>query len=303
MTLLAIAALFALSRAELVERFKAPVITQSDGLVKVYANCPEDMRREYQSPMASFAADTVKTLQRGFSSKPVRFAAPGIAIHVGDVRTNDTSVVAHAATNGGSVVTHIYVRAPGSADLARLRLEVVKAYCRCVRREELSDDEAIAAYRAGDPAMRIEDERWRLEEWLATGRGVKDDEDGLRLIRKVVEPGVASRRDVLVFASRLYLYPPLYGQRFVGKYDCISFRDAVRLAPFAPVVRILALRKASEIPAYGGGRGDDMTAAASAYTRFLLALAGGESGEDDLVKLLDDADTLLNVAYEKSRPM
>ena len=68
-------------------------------------------------------------------------------------------------------------------------------------------------------------------------------------------------------------------------------------------MRVLALRKASEITAYGGGRGDDMTAAASAYTRFLLALADGESGEDDLMKLLDDADALLNVAYEKSRQM
>ena len=303
MTLLAAAALLALSRAELIERFKAPVITQSDGLIKVYANCPEDMRREYQSPIARFAADTVKTLQHGGAAKSARSATPGIAIHVGGVRTNDSSVVARAATNGANVVTHIYVRAPGSADLARLRLEVIKAYCRCVRREELSDDEAVAAYRACDPAMRIEDERWRLEEWLATGRGVKDDEDGLNLMRKVIEPGVASRRDVLVFASRLYLYPPLYDQRFAGKYDCISFRSAARLAQCAPIVRVLALRKASEITAYGGGRGDDMTAAASAYTRFLLALADGESGEDDLMKLLDDADALLNVAYEKSRQM
>ena len=35
MTVLAIAALLAISRAELIERFKAPVITQADGLVKV----------------------------------------------------------------------------------------------------------------------------------------------------------------------------------------------------------------------------------------------------------------------------
>ena len=40
-------ALLALTRAEILERFKAPVVTQSDGLVKVYANCPEDMRREF----------------------------------------------------------------------------------------------------------------------------------------------------------------------------------------------------------------------------------------------------------------
>lgn len=303
MTLLAIAALLALSRAELIERFKAPVITQADGLVKVYADCPEDMRREFQSPIASFAAETVKTLFRGFSIPPTRFASPGIAIHVGDVRTNDSSVVVHATTNGAKVVTRIYVRAPGSTDLARLRLEIVKAFCRCVRGEELSDEDAVSAYRAGDPAMRVEDERWKLEEWLETGRGSKDDEENLKLMRKIIEPGVASRRDVLIFASRLYLYPPVYDLRFAGRYDGITFRDAIRLAPYLPAIRILALRKASWIPACGGGRGEDMTAAALAYTRFLLELAKGECDESGLIRMLDDADTLLNIAYEKSRPM
>ena len=303
MTVLAIAALLAISRAELIERFKAPVITQADGLVKVYADCPEDMRREFQSPIASFAAETVKTMYRSYSTRPTRFASPGIAIHVGNVRTNDSTVVAHATTNGAKVVTRIYVRAPGSADLARLRLEIVKAFCRCARGEELSDEEAVSAYRAGDPSMRVEDERWKLEEWLATGRGANDDEENLKLMRKIIEPGVASRRDVLIFASRLYLYPPLYDLRFAGRYDGITFRDAVRLAPYIPAIRMLALRKASWISACGGGRGDAMTAAASAYTHFLLALAKGEADEAELLRLLDDADTLLNVAYEKSRPL
>ena len=301
MSFLAVAVLLALSRAELVARFKAPVITQADGLVKVYADCPEDMRREFQSPIARFAAETVKTLRRGFSTPAVRVAKAGIVIHVGDVRTNDQTVVAHARTNGADVVTRIYVRAPASADLGCLRLEIVKAFCRCMRREELSDDAAIAAYRAGNPAMRVEDERWRLEEWLATGGGVKDDEDGLKLMRKIIEPGVASRRDVLIFASRLFFYPPLYSQRFAGRYDCISFRDSVRLVNHVPALRMLALRKASWIPACGGGRSDGLTAAASAYTRFLLELAKGESGENELFQLLDDADMLLNIAYEKSR--
>ena len=52
----------ALTRAEILERFRAPVVTQADGLVKVYADCPDDMRREYQGPIGSFAAETVKTL-------------------------------------------------------------------------------------------------------------------------------------------------------------------------------------------------------------------------------------------------
>ena len=55
--LLAVIALLALTRAELVARMKAPVLTMTEGLVKVYADCPEDMRRDYQMPVARFAAD------------------------------------------------------------------------------------------------------------------------------------------------------------------------------------------------------------------------------------------------------
>ena len=70
MLVLTTALLLALSRAEIIERFKAPVVTQSDGLVKVYANCPEDMRREFQTPIARFAADTVQMLYQGLAKKP-----------------------------------------------------------------------------------------------------------------------------------------------------------------------------------------------------------------------------------------
>ena len=55
--LLAVIALLALTRAELVARMKAPVLTMTEGLVKVYADCPEDMRRDYQMPVARFAAE------------------------------------------------------------------------------------------------------------------------------------------------------------------------------------------------------------------------------------------------------
>ena len=67
-------ALLALTRAEIIERFKAPVVTQADGLVRVFADCPEDMRREFQSPIARFAADTVQTLYQGLAKKPVRMS-------------------------------------------------------------------------------------------------------------------------------------------------------------------------------------------------------------------------------------
>ena len=47
--LFAVIAMLALTRAELVARMKAPVLTMSEGLVQVYADCPEDMRIEYQT--------------------------------------------------------------------------------------------------------------------------------------------------------------------------------------------------------------------------------------------------------------
>ena len=290
----------ALTRTEMLERFRAPVITQADGLVRVFSDCPEDMRREYQMPVARFAADTVRNLYRGVSAKPVKFKRTGIAIYVGEGRTNDPTVVARAFTNGSEVVTRIYLRAPGFADLARLRAEVAKGFFRSVKGVEVSDEDAVAAYRAGDPALRVEDERMRLERWLATGKGVESDEEGLKLMRKVIQPGVASRRDVLTFASRLYFYPPQYDLLFAGRYDCLSFADAIRLAPTVPALRALARRKAMEVTAYGGGRGDALTTAAVAYSLFLIELSKGEKDEADLRSLLDIADTLLNVAYEKS---
>ena len=299
MSALAAILVLALSRAELLERFRAPVVTQADGLVRVFADCPEDMRREYQMPVARFAADTVKNLYGGLSTRPLKFRRTGIAIYVGEGRTNDPTVVARAFTNGSEVVTRIYLRSPGFSDLGRLRAEVAKGFFRSVKGVEVSDEAAVAAYRAGDPALRVEDERMRLEEWLATGKGVESDEEGLRLMRKVIQPGVASRRDVLTFASRLYFYPPQYDLLFAGRYDCLSFADAIRLAPSVPALRALARRKAMEVTAYGGGRGDALTTAATAYAIFLIELSKGEKGEGDLRSLLDIADALLNVAYEK----
>ena len=295
---LATIALMALTRAEIIERFKAPVITQADGLVQVFANCPEDMRREYQSPIARFVTDTVQALYGGVRKRPIRFRKPGIVIHVGDVRTNLTEVVARVATNDSRVVSRIYVKSPGSADLERLRTEVIKAFYRCVEGAELSDAEAVLAYRHAVPALRIADERRQLELWLQGKGEIKDDEEGLRLMRKVIAPGQASRRDVLIFASRLYLYPPWNDMRFAGRFDCLSFREALACAKVDPFVRIVAAVKSKELPVFGGGRSEELAAAAVAYRAYLLALARGEANEDVLTKLLDDADEKLNVAFE-----
>ena len=298
--LLSTVLVMALTRAEILERFRAPVVTQADGLVKVYADCPDDMRRDYQGPIGSFAAETVKTLYQGLAKKPVRFANPGIVIHIGDVRTNVTAVTAAVSTNQNRVVSRIRVVAPGYADLYRLRLEIVRAFFRSVENREVTEREAVAAYRRGNPALRVQDERMKLEDWLA-GRGTRDDEEGLRLMRRVFEPGKSSPRDVLIFASRLYLYPPQYDIRFLGRFDRLSFREAVKLARTDPLVRVVAYQKSFDMPVFGGGKSPELASAANAYREFLLALAKGEADEKNLLDLLDAADELLNVAFEKSR--
>ncbi len=290
--------LLALTRAEIIERMRAPVVTQAEGMVQVYAACPEDMRREYQSPVARFAAETVKTLSTGLSIKMERRRQPGIVVHIGDVRTNVTDVIARAVTNDTRVFTRIKVRAPAYADLERFRLEVVKAFFRCVRSQEISDDEARRAYRSADPVLRIEDERLALEDWFCRGRG--SDEEGFRLMRKILKPGFASRRDVLLFASRLYLYPPQYDLRFADGSDTLSFRDAVPLARRDPLVRLVAAVHANTLPVFGGGRGRQLADAAEAYRIFLLELAGGKSDDARLLDILDEADIRLNIAYEKA---
>ena len=68
--------LLALTRAEVLERFKAAPITKVDGLVRVVADCPADMRREFQEPVASFVADVCRTLYRAASSSTSATCAP-----------------------------------------------------------------------------------------------------------------------------------------------------------------------------------------------------------------------------------
>jgi len=296
--------LFALTRAEIVQRMRAPVITQAEGLVRVYADCPEDVRREFQHPIASFAAETAAAMYRGFSMKPLRFTSPGVIVHIGDVRTNDTRVLSKVSKSEGQTVTRIYVKNPATADIVRFRMELVKAFMRSVKGEEVSDADAVVAYRRTDPRMRIADDRERLERWLAGAPGFdgkpEKDEDMITMMRKVLEPGRASRRDVLTFASRLFLYPRSFDEKFAGRYDVLSFRDAVKFAKADPRVRFIALFKADEMPIFGGGRGEELAAAADRYAAFLRELAKGERSEEAMLKMLDDADAALSAALEKA---
>ena len=61
--------LVALTRAEIIDRFKAAPVTQLDGLVQVYGDCPADMRRDFQLPVASFASGICRKLYAAENKK------------------------------------------------------------------------------------------------------------------------------------------------------------------------------------------------------------------------------------------
>jgi len=293
----------ALTRAEIIARMKAPVVTQCEGLVQVYADCSEDLRREYQMPIASFAAETVKTLNQGLSVKPKRYRDARIIVHVGDARTNDASVVSRTVTNGTKVVSRIYLRSPGYSDLSRFRLEIVKAFGRTVLGEEIDDAAALATYRKADPRFRVSDEHSRLMGWLAgtmPSPTPEDDEENLSRMRRVIEPGVSTRADVMVFASRLFLYPAAFDAPFCGKFGCLSFREAIACAKADPFVRLAAIRKSGLVIVYGGGRSEQLSEASKLYFEFLLELAKKDAEEENLLELIEKADNKLNEALEQA---
>ena len=122
-------------------------------------------------------------------------------------------------------------------------------------------------------------------------------------MRKILKPGFASRRDVLFFASRLYLYPPQFDLKFANGSDTLSFRDAIALAHHDPLVRLVASIRANSLLIFAGGRGQALASAAEAYRAFLLELAKGKADDALLLDILDEADIRLNMAYEKSEPV
>jgi hypothetical protein len=302
MTILTAVFLCALTRAELIERFRAPVVTKVDGLVRVYANCPADMRRDYQLPVAGFVADVCRALAPARRKNMRKFAEPGIVVYIGDERTNRTDVIVREGVrDDGSRVTRIYLPAPGFADREKLRLAAGRAFFRAVTGETFDEPAVRRALRDTDPLLRAADDRrdlvrWREEGVYTEGRG---DEDYLKLQRKVLTPGRAAPEDVAVFASRLYLYPPYFCLPFAGVHDRCTFDEAIALAHRDAIVRYAALRKMMELSLFGGGRGERMTAAVDAYVAFLRALALGQATDAELTALLADADGKLKGVLEK----
>lgn len=294
--------MLALTRAEIIERVRAAPITKVNGLVQVVASCPKDMREEYQLPVAAFVAGVCKSLYTGLGERERRFDEPGIVIVLGDERTNRTDVIVRRLTRpDGSAVTKILLPAPGFADVEKVRLETVRAFCRAVKGSEIDVGSAVRLLRETDPGLRIEDLYAELAAWRRGEDGAKDDERLLKLARSVIAPGIAREADVLHFASRLFLYPEVYAAPFDGVLTSCSFREAIPLARRDPRIRFLALAKSPQLVAFGGGRGDELLAAADAYSEFLRELAVYRKSEAELGELLDAADAKLNAALEAAR--
>lgn len=296
MTTLAAILLFALTRAEIIERFRTPPVTHLEGLVQVFADCPVDMRREYQSPVASYVSDVCQTLYTSRMIKPRRFSEPGIVVHIGSVRTNVTDVISELDSRpDGTRFIRIRLPSPGYADMEALRIATARGFFLALEGEEIDEKTAVARLRDADPVLRIEDERAELARWRERGEFAdgRDDEYYLMQLRKVLAPGEASREDVLTFASRLRLYPTYFGLPFCGQYDSLSFDEAIELSKTDILVRLAAVRKVTELILYGGGRGDKMTEAVQAYGFFLTEVAKGEKSVDELRKMLAEAERKL----------
>lgn len=291
-----------LTRAELIERMRTPPMTRSQGLVQVYANCPGDMRDEFHGPVARFVSKTCDDLYSSTTNEPSRFASAGIAVFIGDGRTNDASVVSRAfKRDDGSFCTRIYLPSPGYSDIAKLRTAVARAFVLAVEKREIGEKEALALLRDLDPQTRINRKYEEIERWIKGEKTESDDEEIMKLMRSVIQPGVARQSDILRFASRLYLHAPFFNYPLAGKYRSCTFRQAVGIMKDDPTVRFVAYKKAPLLIAYGGGRGKELSDAASAYSQFLFELAKAEKSGEELLDLLDDADIKLNVALEEAR--
>lgn len=301
MTLSAAMLAAALSRAEIIERFKAPALVNTGGLVEVIADCPRDMRDEFQGPVATRAGALCSRLYAYAGEKKRNYPSPLIIIVVGDSRENDSSVSARECLGAdGSPATRIRIPAPASADLGTLDAEIAKAFFRIVKGKTIDDETARLAVVESDPEARIIAAYADLAAWRGGAAVRGGDERMLKVARSVLRPGRAAPEDVLHFASRLFLYPPGYDLPFRGGMTHCGFRDAARLARNDPLLRLAAFAKASQIVLFGGGRGETLASAADAYSKFLFALASGKKSEGELLEMLEEADLKLNMAMEEA---
>jgi len=283
----------ALTREEIIERFRASPVVQVEGLVQVIPDCSAEMRRKYQLLVAGRAAGACRALYASEMKKPQRFAEPGIVIHIGDSTNRITNVVVRVQERGdGTRYTRIGLPAPGHSDQRALAVAIAQAYFLSVHGKTVDGDQAWRALMSSDPELRVAEACGKLADWSQRGVYAEgmDDEDYLKLSRKVLMPGRLTKHELSNFASRLCLYPLLYDAPFAGKYTSIDFETAVKLRKKDLTVRFAAFVKAKQVLIFGAGRGEDLQAAAEAYSEFLTELGRDEKTDGELLALLDTAN-------------
>jgi len=215
------------------------------------------------------------------------------------VRTNATDVIVRRTVRDtGARLTRIFLPSPGHADVDAFRTEVVRAFFLAVKNKEIGKAAAGRAIRDADPKLKADYGYSQLAKWIAGEKTDGDDEDMLKIARSVMEPGSARPRDVLHFASRLFLYPESYDSPFCGLYPYCTFQEAVDLAATDPRIRYFALIKASQVAAFGAGRSEALVDAARAYSEALIELGRYRLSKEELHALFDAAEVKLNVALE-----
>jgi len=285
----------ALTRSEIIERMRTPPVVMVQGLVAVYADCDGAQRREFQHPVAGFAADVCRTLYAGSGMHERKFEHPGIVISVGDSREADTNVVSSVKLREGERYLKITLPSPGYSDREALRVAVARGFFLAVKGEDLDALSARRALREVDPRLRAGDQLNELGLWQSQGVSDTDldDEEFLKIMRTVHLPGVALAAEKRIFASRMYLYPDHFRWPFAGKYESLSLRDAIRVRHRDPRVRLAAFNKITETVTFGGGHGEAMDEVVAGYCGFLTALAKGVDNDAELFVALDELEKRL----------
>ena len=285
-----------LSRADLVERFKAAPILKCDGLVEVSGMCRVEVRREFQLPVAANAADVCRMLYDTLRIKKRRFVRPAIVVFLGsNYSTNNLVKSSVQIRPDGTKYMAINLLSPWHADMDLFKREMVRAFLYAHEAVMVDDKEVDRVLRLCDPKKRLDDEYAEIASWRERGiyKQGKTDEDYLKLMRRVKNPGFAREEEVLDFSARLMLYPPQFAMPFCDKYLALTFRDSIDLADEDIKIRYAAWAKSSELLVFGAGRGDKFTEMVKSYSDFLRALSSNSNTKEELVAMLEAADKKL----------
>lgn len=296
MTLALALVLAVLSRADLVERFRAAPVLKCDGLVEVSGMCPVEIRREFQLPVAGKAASICKKLYDVLKIKQRKFSRPSIVIFLGSQYSTNTLVKSSfQKRSDGTKYTAISLPSPAYADMAAFEREITRGFLASLDKNA-TDEEVEKVLRLADPEKRLDDEYAEIAAWREKGiyKDGKTDEDYLKLMRRVKNPGFAREEEVLDFSSRLLLYPPQFAMPFCEKYQALTFGEAINLAEFDVKIRYAAWAKSSELLVFGAGRGEKFTDMVKSYGEFLRALASYTISKKELAIMLEKAESKLH---------